>query len=168
MNFLLLSASTLLLAALQARLPTAWWLGGVRFEFLPALVAYGALTFRHRRWALALAVAAGLLQDALSAGPFGNTGAAYALVTFALVALARTFDRERLWMQMLSGAIASVAASLAAVAVVGFHGAAPKILLLAALSAVVTPFVFFVVERASRPFRRNLSPRTGGTPVPLL
>jgi len=148
MNFLLITASTLLLSALQARLPTAWWLGGIRFEFLPALVAYGALTFRHRRWAIALAVLAGLLQDALSAAPFGNTGAAYALVTFALFSLAHTFDRERLWMQMLAGAIASVAASLTAVAVVGFHGTAPKILLLAMLSAVVTPLVFFALDFA--------------------
>ena len=47
MNFLLITGAALLLSALQARLPTAWWLGGIRFEFLPALVAYGALTFRR-------------------------------------------------------------------------------------------------------------------------
>ncbi len=145
MNFLIITTSALLLAALQARLPTAWWLGGIHFEFLPALVAYGALTFRHRRWALTLAVVAGLLQDALSAGPFGHTVAAYALAAFILVALARAFDREGLWMQMLSGAIASVAASLP---FVGAHGAIPKLLLLAVLSAVVTPFVFFVLDFA--------------------
>lgn len=145
MNFLLIATSTLLLAALQARLPTAWWLGGIHFEFLPALVAYGALTFRHRRWVVTLAVVAGLFQDALSAGPFGNTGTAYALAAFALVALARAFDREWLWMQMLSGAIVSVAASLPAA---GVHGAVLKILLLAALSAIVTPFVFFALDFA--------------------
>jgi rod shape-determining protein MreD len=143
MTFLTITTSLLLLTALQARLPTAWWLGGIRFEFLPALVAYGALTFRHRRSAITLAVVAGLLQDALSAGPFGYTVATYALAAFALVALARAFDREGLWMQMLSGAIASAAAPLP---FVGVHGAVPKILLLAALSAVVTPFVFFVLD----------------------
>jgi rod shape-determining protein MreD len=145
MTFLIITTSLLLLSALQARLPTAWWLGGIRFEFLPALVAYGALTFRHRGWAVTLAATAGLLQDSLSAAPFGNTGAAYALAAFALMALARAFDREWLWMQMLAGAIASVAASLPAA---GIHGAVPKILLLAALSAVVTPFVFFVLDFA--------------------
>ncbi len=146
MNFLLITGAALLLSALQARLPTAWWLGGIRFEFLPALVAYGALTFRHRRWVIALAVLAGLLQDALSAAPFGNTGAAYALATFAFIPLRHTFDRERLWMQMLAGAAASVAASLFACATAGFNGAVPKIFLLAALSAVVAPFVFFALD----------------------
>ncbi len=147
MNFLLMAIFTLSLTALQARLPTAWWLGGVRFEFLPALVAFGALTFRHRRWAVTLAVTAGFLQDALSAAPFGNTMAAYALAAFLLTGMARAFDREALWMQMLGGALVSLVASLAACAVVGFGGgAAWKISLLAVLSAAVTPVVFFVLD----------------------
>lgn len=146
MNFLLIATFVFLLTALQARLPTCWWLGGVRLELLPALVAYGAITFRHRRWALTLAATAGFLQDALSAGPFGNAAAAYVLVTFLLMGLARTFDRERLWMQMLSGALASLTASLTACTVAGFGGAVPKILLLAGLSAVVAPLVFFALD----------------------
>ncbi|MBM3860168.1 MAG: rod shape-determining protein MreD [Verrucomicrobia bacterium] len=154
MNFLIIATTALLLTALQARLPTAWWIGGFRFEFLPALVAYGALTFRRRRWAVVLAVAAGFLQDALSAGPFGNTGAAYALAALLLVTLGRAFDRDSLWMQMLAGAIASAGASLAAIAVIGGQNAALKLLLLAAVSAVIAPFLFFVLDFArwrSRP-----------------
>lgn len=150
MNFLLITTALLLLAALQARLPTAWWLGGLRFEFLPALVAYGALTFRHRRWAIALAVTCGLLQDALSAGPFANTGAAYALAALLLIVLGRTLDREWILLQMLGGALLSAAASLAAVAVLGVHGVAPKLFALAAMSAVVTPPLFWAMDFLTR------------------
>lgn len=149
MNFLITITSLALLTAMQTRFSSCWWLGGVRVEFLPALVAYGALTFRHRRWAAALAVAAGFFQDALSAGPFGNAVAGYAVAVWVLSSLARLFDREMLWMQMLSGAIASVAVSLAACAVVGFsRGTTPKILLLAAMSAVVAPLVFLALDGA--------------------
>jgi rod shape-determining protein MreD len=146
MNFLLMTTAMLLLAGLQACLPSWWWLGGVRLELLPALVAYGALTFRHRRWILTLAIVAGLLQDALSAAPFGNSVVAYFVVAFLLMGLRRFFDRETLWMQMSAGAFASVAVSVAACAVIGFGGVVPKISLLALMSAVVTPLVFFVSD----------------------
>ncbi len=147
MNFLINITALGLLTGLQARTPTFWWLGGVRLELLPALVAYGALTFRHRRWAVALAVGAGFLQDALSAAPFGNAAAGYAIAALALATVARWFDREALWMQMAAGAVASVAVSLAACAVVGFTGgAAMKILLLGAMSAVVAPLLFLALD----------------------
>lgn len=146
MNFLLLTAATLLLTGLQARLPSWWWLGGVRLELVPALVAYGALTFRHRRWVLTLAIVAGLLQDALSAAPFGNAVAAYFFTAFFLMGLRRMFDREVLWMQMSAGALVSVVGSVAACAVVGFAGATPKILALALMSAVVAPVLFFALD----------------------
>jgi len=153
MNLWLFTTAALLCAALQARLPTAWWLGGVRFEFLPALVAYGSLSFRHWGGALALAVLAGLLQDALSAGPFGRTSLAYALAAFGLVALARAFDRRQLWMQLLAGATASVAASLMAMASLGFRGAMPKLLFVAGISALVTPPLFFALDLLGRRMR---------------
>ena len=147
MNFLLVTTALFLFTALQARLPTLGWLGGLRLEFLPALVAYGALTFRHRRWALTLAIAAGFFQDALSAGPFGSTVAAYVVATFLLIALARNFDREAIWMPMLGGALASVAASAAAGATIGFTaGSVAKLLLLALLSGAVAPLVFLTLD----------------------
>ena len=147
MNFLLLTASLFVFAALQARLPTLWWLGGLRLELLPALVAFGALTFRHRRWALSLAIAAGLFHDALSAGPFGATAVAYAGATLALTPLAHNFDRDTFWMQLLAGGLASVSGSAAALCVVGVHaGALGKLLLLAMISAAVTPPVFLGLD----------------------
>lgn len=140
MNLLILSTTLFLFAALQARLPTLWWLGGIRLELLPALVAYGALTFRHRRWALTLAIVAGFCQDALSAGPFGGAVAAYVIATLVLTALTRSFDRETLWMQMLGGALASAAVSIAAT------GSPVKLLLLAGISGIIAPLVFFALD----------------------
>ena len=67
MNALLVIVLMLVLAGVQAKLPA---LAGLRLEFLPAIVAYSALTFKRGR-AVLLAFAAGCLQDALSAGPFG-------------------------------------------------------------------------------------------------
>ncbi|MCX7887773.1 MAG: hypothetical protein N3B01_11055 [Verrucomicrobiae bacterium] len=150
MKFFLIFTATLLFAALQARLPTAWGLGGLRFEFLPALVAYGALSFRRPACALTLAAAAGLCQDALSAAPIGNSVAAYLVATMAIAALGRAFDRHKLWMQMLAGAVASATASCAALAVIGFSSAAPKLLAAATLSAAVTPLLFLGLDFCAR------------------
>jgi cell shape-determining protein MreD len=132
---------------LQARLPVLWWLGGVRLEFLPALVAYGALTCRRRGWALALAITAGACQDALSVAPVGNAIAGYTIAAFVLHALARNFDRDALWFEALAGALASVAVSIAALlATGGGRGAALKVVLLGWLSVFVTPLVFLALD----------------------
>ena len=68
MNTLIAIAGILIAVALQAHLPTLRWLGGGHVELLPALVVYAASTM-HRRRALALALVAGLTQDALSVAP---------------------------------------------------------------------------------------------------
>jgi len=155
MTFFLITASLFVLAGIQARLPTQWWAGGLRFEFLPALVVFGALTFRHRAWALVLALAAGFAQDSLSAGPFGATAVAYSAVALILTGMARSFDREALWMQMLGGALASALGSGAALWKIGVTGnALTKALLLAVVSAVVTPLLFGVLDALRRRPRR--------------
>ncbi len=146
MNTFILITSLLIGSALQARLPTLWWLGGLRIEFLPALVAYAALTLRRGR-ALLLALAAGCLQDALSAGPFGMTALMYGTFAVAIVTVREVLDRDLPWVQMGAGALAAGAASLAACAVIGFSiSAIFKIMLVALASAVVTPLVFFAID----------------------
>jgi rod shape-determining protein MreD len=148
MNFLITIAGLLLLSACQSRLPTLWWLGGLRIELLPALVAYGALTFR-RGPALIFALTTGFTQDALSASPFGLSALAYGIAATILSSLHETFDRDLPWVQMGAGALASMAISFAACCVVGFGiGAVLKALALAAISAVVTPLLFFVLDYA--------------------
>jgi len=143
MNFLIPSASLLVFATLQSRLPT---LLGFRVEFLPALVVYGALTFR-RGSALCFALAVGFTQDALSAAPFGLTALAYGIAATILSSLRETFDRDLPWVQMGAGALASTAVSFVACCVVGFSiGAVAKTLVLAVIGAFVTPLVFFVLD----------------------
>ena len=148
MIFTVLIVLTLLAAALQAVLPTAWWLGGLRFELLPALVACGALTLsRHTVLGLALAITAGLAHDALSAAPFGLTALAYGSAVAAIFLLDEVLDPELPWVQMTAGAIVSATGASSACAVVGFSaGAVGKLIVLALISAVLTPLVYLLLE----------------------
>jgi rod shape-determining protein MreD len=157
MNFALITLALFALAAAQARFPTLWWLGGIRLEFLPALVAFGALTYR--RWAaLILAVVAGALQDAASAAPFGTGILAYASVTVLLSALHESFDREMPPLQVIAGALASAALSVVSCLVTGYpRWGFVKFGFLALLSAVITPLLFFVLDAVRFALRRRPS-----------
>jgi cell shape-determining protein MreD len=155
MNFALITLALFVLAAVQARFPTLWWLGGLRLEFLPALVAFGALTYRP--WAaVSLAVVAGALQDAASAAPFGTGILAYASVTVFLTGLHDTFDREMPPLQVIAGALASGTMSVVACLVTGYpRWGFVKIIVLALLSAVFTPLLFLAFDAVRYSFRRR-------------
>lgn len=153
MNTLLIILGTLATASLQALLPTFWWLGGVRIELLPALVVYGALTLPGRQ-AFALAVAAGLGQDALSAAPFGISALAYSAAALVMIFLRDALDRELPWMQIGAGIATSAAAAVVASFVVGISfGMIFKILFVAAISGVITPVLFFALDYAGMRWR---------------
>ncbi len=139
MNFLLITVTLLTLATLQVRLPEMF---GLRLEFLPALVAYGALTFRRGN-ALWLALMAGFAQDALSAAPFGITALAFGLAAVLLAGLREALDRDMPPLQFAAGALVSASAAVAAFWVVGFSF---KILPVACLAGVVAPVFFFVAD----------------------
>lgn len=139
MNFLLITATLLLLAALQVRLPALF---GIRLEFLPALVAYAALTFRRGN-AVLVAVIAGFAQDALSAAPFGITALAYGIAAILLTAMGEALDRDIPPLQFAAGALVSAAAGIAAFFVVGFSF---KILLVVAITGLITPLFFFAAD----------------------
>jgi len=148
MNAILAVITLLIAAALQARLPTMWWLGGVRLELFPGLVAYGALTLR-RGGALLLALGAGFLQDSLSASPFGMTAVIYGIAAIMLAGMREAFDRELPWVQIGAGALTAAATSVTACVVLGFSvGALFKILSVAAISGVITPVIFLVIDSA--------------------
>ena len=136
MNFLLITMTLMLLATLQVRLPA---LLGLRVEFLPALVAYGALTFRRRN-ALWLALVAGFTQDALSASPFGMTAVAFSVAALLLSGMGEALDREIPPLQFAAGGIVSAAGAIAAFFVVGFSF---KIFLVATIAGIITPLFFF-------------------------
>ena len=146
MSMLIAIAGILLTAALQATVPAFWAFGGVRIEFLPALVAYAALTM-HRGRAIAIAIIAGLVQDALSAGPFGLTALAYGIVTILMTTLREVLDRDLPWMQMGAGALTSIAAATLAFFAVGISLATIfKMIVVASLSGLVTVILFFVLD----------------------
>jgi rod shape-determining protein MreD len=145
MNILLLSGILLLLAALQVRLPAIPALG-VHLEFLPALVAYGALTL-SRPGMLTLALIAGFTNDALSAGPFGLTGIAFAISGMIIYALREALDRELPALQIAAGVLVTVITAVAACCVAGFSGGRIlRIALLATFATVVTPVLFFALD----------------------
>jgi len=148
MTTLLSLAGILIAAALQARLPTLWWLGGIRLEFLPALVAYATLTIaRHR--AILLALMAGMMQDALSAAPFGISVLAYGMVALVVTGMRDALDRDLPLVQMGTGALASAAMALCATAAIGISvGAVFKMVLVASLSGVITVLLFFALDYA--------------------
>jgi rod shape-determining protein MreD len=148
MSTLIAIAGILITAALQVRMPTFWVFGGMRIEFLPALVAYAALTM-HRGRAIAIAIVAGLTQDAFSAGPFGLSALAYGISAILMTTLREALDRDLPWMQMSAGVLTSMAVAVVAFVEIGFSLATIfKMVLVASISGVVTVILFFVLDYA--------------------
>ncbi len=148
MNTLMAIAGILIAAALQARLPMLWWLGGMRVELLPALVVYAALTM-HRRRALALALIAGLTHDALSAAPFGISALAYGISAIVATSLRDALDRDLPWMQWSAGALASIIASIITFFATGLSfGNLFKMFVVASVAGMATVALFFVLDYA--------------------
>jgi rod shape-determining protein MreD len=153
MTLLIQLSVVFLLAALQARMPALSWLGGLRIEFLPALVAWFSFTVSRRR-AITLAIIAGFAQDALSAAPFGLTAVAYVIAAIVMTGLRDVLARELPPVQLVAGAFTSALAGFAACCVAGLSfGGLFKILVLALLTGALTSLLFFAIEFA-RLFRR--------------
>jgi rod shape-determining protein MreD len=148
MSLLIATAGILIAVALQACLPSIWLLGGVRLEFLPALVAYAAFTM-HRGRAIAIAIAAGLMQDSLSVAPFGMTALAYGIAAILMTNLREVLDRDLPWVQLGAGALTSAAVAILAFFAIGISfGAVFKIILVASISGVLTVLLFFTLDFA--------------------
>lgn len=139
-----LSIVTLLLAlAVQVRLPALW---GCRLELLPALVAYAALTF-PRGGALALALLAGFLHDALSAGPFGVTPMVYGASAWLIHRLGAVLHREIPPLQMVAGSLVGVSGGVAGCLFAGFQaGDLWKLLWVAGTCALLAPLLFGLLD----------------------
>ena len=148
MSALIAIVGILIAAALQARLPTLWLFGGLRIEFLPGLVAYVALTM-PRRPAIAIALAAGLMQDAFSAAPFGVSVLAYGISAILMTSLREVLDRDLPWVQMGAGILTSMAVAVIAFFVIGLSfGLVFKMVLVASISGIVTVLAFFALDYA--------------------
>ena len=150
MTLFILTISTLLAAAVQARLPTLWWLGGLRLELVPAAAAYMALRLPWRQ-AVGMSVLAGLAQDALSGAPFGVSALAYSTVAMGMNLLREIIDPDLPVVHVAAAAAMSAVGSLAAFCVVGVSfGYAVKLLLVAVLAGVAAPPVFIALHGLSR------------------
>ncbi len=146
MNAFIFITTALLLLTLQAHLPALGWLGGLRLELLPCLVACGALTLR-RGGALLLALGIGFAQDSLSAGPFGISALVYGVGTIALSQFGEALDRDMPLLQVGTGALLAALTAVAACTSIGFSfWAVPKIVLVAATSGIMTPVIFLAVD----------------------
>jgi rod shape-determining protein MreD len=146
MSTLIAIAGVLITAALQVRMPTFWVFGGMRIEFLPALVAYAALTM-HRGRAIAIAIIAGMMQDALSAGPFGLSALAYGISAVLMTTLREVLDRDLPWMQMSAGMLTSTAVAVFAFFAVGISFASVfKMILVALISGLISVLLFFILD----------------------
>jgi cell shape-determining protein MreD len=96
---------------------------------------------------LALAFAAGLMQDALSAAPFGVSALAYGVAAVLMTSLREALDRDLPWIQLGAGALASIAASIIPMFMVGISfGAVVKMLLVASISGAFTVMLFFALD----------------------
>jgi rod shape-determining protein MreD len=99
--------------------------------------------------AIALAVAAGLLQDALSAAPFGVSALAYGIAAVLMTNLREILDRDLPWVQMGAGALTSMAVAIIAFFAVGISvGMVFKMVLVASISGIVTVILFFALDYA--------------------
>jgi cell shape-determining protein MreD len=148
MTSLLFITGMMLAAALQARLPTLWWLGGVRLELLPPIVVYVSLTMTRGR-AIVLALVAGMMQDAMSAAPFGLSVLAYGLSALLITGMGDVLDRDLPWVQIGAGALTSGAVAIIAFLAVGLSfGALVKLVVVAATSGITTVVLFFALDYA--------------------
>ena len=149
MNTILFIAGILLAAALQARLPTLWWLGGVRLELLPALVVYCIADVAAWRARLCSRSWRVMMQDALSAAPFGVSALAYGLSAFLITGMGDVLDRDLPWVQLGAGALTSAAVAVIAFFAVGISfGALFKMVVVAATSGITTVVLFFALDYA--------------------
>jgi rod shape-determining protein MreD len=148
MNTVIAIVGILIAAAWQAHMPTFWWLGGIHVELLPALVVYAALTM-HRRRAVMLALVAGLMQDALSAAPFGISALAFGIAAIVITSLREALDRDLPWMQWSAGGLTSITASTIAFFAVGISiGNVFKMLVAASIAGMATVVLFFILDYA--------------------
>ena len=144
-------------AVLQTLIPTWLWTGQAHAPVLLGLVLYYALAHDTRR-VLEVAIAAGLLQDALGMIPWGYSSFAFCVVGLA-VHRCRDLVFARQWLtHLVFGALGSAAATVLLYALLRAGGAialgpgwaALKVGGSLVLGAVVVPLVFATVAVLDR------------------
>ncbi|MCX7819081.1 MAG: rod shape-determining protein MreD [Kiritimatiellae bacterium] len=144
---------------LQAVMPAPAMAGQTPIPLLVALVVHYALT-RRRPFALAVAVAAGLVQDALGLVPLGVSSAAFAVVALLAGRYREEVFEFRTATHVAIGAIAAPAATLLTALLLAALGqlsvGSLQVLLKLAGAAVLGAFVTPVVAESAARFERHI------------
>ncbi len=154
-----LFVAVVLAMALQCALAAVVNLAGVKLDLMPAMVVFGALFASWNR-ALFVAVACGLLLDALSFQPLGMSVAPLAVGAAAINHFQRVLYRDNILLRAALGGAISLAASLWTWLLLQFSTTplplqfwiAAKMALIALLAALGTPPLLWLLNRAARWF----------------
>lgn len=154
--------AVVLAMALQCTLAAVVNISGAKLELVPAMVVFAAL-FANWRRALFVAVAGGLLFDALSYQPLGLSVAPLAVATVAINHFQRVLYRRNILLQIALGGATSFAVSVWTWMLLRFT-ATPlplqldileKIVLIALLAAAGTPLLLWLLNIAARLTRQG-------------
>ncbi len=154
--------SVVVAMALQCVLAAVINLAGVKLDLMPAVVVFAALYASWRR-AIFVAVAGGLLLDALSFQPLGLSVAPLAIAAAAINHFQRVLYRDNMLLHAALGGATSLAASLWTWMLLRFtatplpfqFGIVGKIGLIALLAAVGTPLLLSLLNHAARLARQG-------------
>ncbi|MCX6907554.1 MAG: hypothetical protein NTY01_05870 [Verrucomicrobia bacterium] len=154
-----LFAAVVLTMALQCALAGVVHLAGAKLDLMPAMVVFAGLFTAWNR-ALFVAVACGLLFDALSFQALGLSVAPLAAAAAVINHFQRVLYRDNVVLQLALGAATSLAVSLWTWLLLQF-GATPlpfefeiaaKVALIALLAALGTPLLLWLMKGAARWF----------------
>ena len=172
MRGLLIGLKLFAAGVLQAVGPTGPWLGGVRLPLLLAVVLHYALTHGACATTLAVAVVAGLIQDALSQTPLGLSSLVFGAAGLFVAQFRHDVFHSAALLHAWVGGLAVGGATLAQWALLSAAGtiaipggsALLRAVGSAALGAVVTPAVCRVSDSLDRALGAQAADRThGGT-----
>ncbi len=147
--------------ALQCALAAVVNVAGVKLDLMPAVVVFAAL-FASWDCALFVAVACGVLLDALSFQALGLSVAPLAVTAVTINHFRRGLYRDNILLQLALGGGTSLAASVWTWLLLGLgatplpfeFGIAAKMALIALLAALGTPLLLWLLRSAARWFQQ--------------
>lgn len=156
-----LFASVVVAMALQCALAAVVNVAGVKLDLMPTVVVFAALFASWNR-ALFVAVACGVLLDALSFQALGLSVAPLAIAAAVISHFQRVLYRDNILLQLALGGGTSLATSIwtwlllrAGDTPLPFEfGIAAKMALIALLAALGTPLLLWLLKSAARWFRQ--------------
>lgn len=165
-NFLMITTLAMIVA--QCAIASAINIAGVKFDLMPALVLYAALSTSWPR-TLAVAIVAGLIIDALSLGAFGLSLPPLAIAGVIINHFQKVLYRDQWPLQCVLAAGISLGCSIWTWLLL-HTGPTPlamtldivlKMLLMASLASLVTTPIFWLLDLIGR--RLGQKPQEAGS-----